>query len=209
MKYCFVYKVTNKINDKSYVGYHITENSDDGYLGSGTYIKRAIKRYGTENFEREILEHCSFDTVLDRETYWIKKLNTKNPNGYNFTDGGIGSPGRVYSEETKRKIGAKSKGRIPSEETRLKMSIAHKGKKLSKESIQKRTESRKGLTYSEESKRKISESQKKRLAKHNPCTGKMWINNNKRNKRIDPQDLDKFLNEGWNEGFLKNKKGAQ
>lgn len=164
MKYCFVYKVTNQLNNKCYVGYHITKNLGDGYLGSGTYIKRAVEKIGKDNFTRTILEHCSTDNVLEREQYWIKKLNVRSPNGYNLTDGGDGSLGRILSEETKRKIGKKSKGRIPSKETRLKMSKAQKGKKLSKESIRKRTESRKGLTYSDESKKKISESQKKRLA---------------------------------------------
>lgn len=77
-----IYKTTNLINGKIYVGQHKT-SANDGYLGSGKLITRSIKKYGKENFIRETLEYCTFANVNEREIYWIdnlsilKKLNKK------------------------------------------------------------------------------------------------------------------------------------
>ena len=96
-----IYVTTNKINQKSYVGYHSTNNLEDNYLGSGVYLTRAIKKYGRENFERKILEFCDVLNWEERETFWIAEKNTKYPNGYNLTDGGEGGIGKIVSNETK------------------------------------------------------------------------------------------------------------
>lgn len=54
-KFHIIYKTTNLINGKIYVGLHSTDNVDDNYLGSGWILKSAIKKYGRENFKREVL----------------------------------------------------------------------------------------------------------------------------------------------------------
>jgi len=97
MKY--IYVITNTINNKQYVGQHIT--SADSYMGSGSYIKRAIKKYGKENFKKEFIEECKTQKETnERETYWIKKLNTLAPLGYNLVS--IGQ-GHIFSEEMRKR----------------------------------------------------------------------------------------------------------
>ena len=56
MKYHFVYKTTNIINQKFYIGVHSTNDLNDGYLGSGVILRKAVLKYRKENFTREILE---------------------------------------------------------------------------------------------------------------------------------------------------------
>jgi hypothetical protein len=63
--YFIIYKTTNIINGKYYIGKHKTNDLNDGYLGSGKLLKRAIKKYGTENFHREILHHCKSDEEMN------------------------------------------------------------------------------------------------------------------------------------------------
>ena len=97
-----IYKIINLINKNIYIGQDYSNRQN--YFGSGVFIKRAIKKYGIENFKKEILEHCSSRKQLnEREIYWIQKLNSKVPNGYNITDDGEGFKGK-HTDETKRKI---------------------------------------------------------------------------------------------------------
>lgn len=85
-----IYKTTNQVNGKIYVGQHFT-SADDGYLGSGKILKQAIKKYGKENFVRESIEFCNPDTLDEREVYWIDALSATNTEiGYNISLGGNG-----------------------------------------------------------------------------------------------------------------------
>lgn len=59
-KYHFVYITTNIINNKKYIGVHNTNDINDGYIGSGKLLQKAIEKYGKENFVREIIKF--FDT---------------------------------------------------------------------------------------------------------------------------------------------------
>lgn len=79
----FVYKITNTLNGKIYIGQHIPNNKN--YFGSGPLIKEAIDKYGKENFTREILEECSTKGFLNTcERRWIIKLDSTHPDkGYN------------------------------------------------------------------------------------------------------------------------------
>lgn len=102
MKY-FVYKTTNTINNKNYLGIHQTENEGDGYLGSGVALKRAVKKYGKENFTREILSyHKSFDELLEVESELVNEEWVTNRNNYNMKTGGQSTG--LLSEESKLKI---------------------------------------------------------------------------------------------------------
>ena len=68
MKYYSIYKTTNLINNMYYIGFHITSNLNDDYLGSGSYLNRAINKYGKENFKKEILFiFDNFKEMVDKE----------------------------------------------------------------------------------------------------------------------------------------------
>lgn len=130
-----IYKTTNLINQKFYVGKDTHNNPN--YYGSGKRLKLAIQKYGIENFEKEIIEICdSLDKLNEREKFWIKELNAINE-GYNISLGGDG--GDTISKNPKKyeigkKISESNKGRFigktNSKETREKISKALKGKFL-------------------------------------------------------------------------------
>ena len=183
-KYNFVYKTTHKESGKYYIGVHSTDNIDDGYLGSGTRIKRSVKKYGEDAFEREILRH--FDTNVDAYSY-EKKLVTldtlKDTLCMNMDTGGRGrQPGYKMSEETRRKVGDASKGRFFSKEARDKISKVHKGKSKSKET-----------------RARISNAQK---GEKNHMYGKMYITNGVQNDIVKKED---DIPSGWRRGRVMKK----
>lgn len=84
-----IYKTTNRLNGKIYVGKSLRE--DPTYFGSGLLITAAISKYGKENFVKDILEECSEHDLSDRETHWIEVLNARDTKtGYNISIGGTG-----------------------------------------------------------------------------------------------------------------------
>ena len=131
-----VYKVTNKENGKIYIG--ITsqgvttrwfKHCSDGLYGNSNFpIHNAIRKYGKDNFQVEVIEVIENDKgynfLKEREKYWIKEFDSYNREvGYNLTLGGDGTFGRFHSDETKEKMRQKALGRIVSEETKLRMSL--------------------------------------------------------------------------------------
>jgi len=150
------------INNKMYVGKMSKPvNKSKYYLGSGVVINKAIQKYGKESFIKEILEeNIKPEELSIREIFWIEKLNTKRPNGYNLTDGGEGTAGykKTHTQiENHRKA---ITGKKASEETRKKMSDAHKGKKLSPEHVMNVSKALTGRKLSPEHIKKVSEGNK-------------------------------------------------
>lgn len=134
MKYFIIYKITNNVNGKLYVGKHETNKIDDSYFGSGVVLKQAINKYGTNNFKKEILEYCdNKENLNEREVYWIKELNTICPNGYNINKGGKGGD-NFTNNPNKEKILENLKtlniGRKASNETKVNMSKKRLGVKI-------------------------------------------------------------------------------
>lgn len=98
-----LYRTTNLINGKTYIGIHKTNKIEDGYLGSGFALLEAIEKYGKENFEREIIEFCdSYDHLLEREKFYVDENWVKDKANYNLKTGGQSSG--ILSEESKNKI---------------------------------------------------------------------------------------------------------
>jgi group I intron endonuclease len=132
MKTYEVYKITNLINNKLYIG--ITnqgfktrwyKHCSDSIHGSEFPLHNALRKYGIDNFSVEVLEVCeTIDQLKQQERYWITELKSRTTeNGYNLTDGGDGTFGRKHSDETKDKIRQKALGRKLSLETNLLRSL--------------------------------------------------------------------------------------
>ena len=85
----YLYKIINLINGKFYYGIHSTDNLDDGYMGSGTCLHEAYKKYGIENFQKEILEFRNTrEEISDLEKEIVTEELVKNPDCYNIRLGG-------------------------------------------------------------------------------------------------------------------------
>ena len=88
MRY-IIYKITNLISNRYYIGRHATDNINDGYMGSGIAVKNAIKKYGEENFKKEILAEASSREDLWRlEEEFVTKEIVDDPLSYNMVGGG-------------------------------------------------------------------------------------------------------------------------
>lgn len=90
-KYHFIYKTTSLIDGRYYIGMHSTNNLKDGYLGSGTQLMRAIRKYGKENFVMEILEYLPTKELLSqREKEIVTMQEVTDKKCMNLKIGGIG-----------------------------------------------------------------------------------------------------------------------
>lgn len=136
----YIYRITNNVNGKTYIGQHKYKDLNDSYIGSGIHIKRAIEKYGIENLSKEILySRIQYqETANDMEKFTITKERALGKAEYNIANGGQGTSfwkGKHHSEETKRKMSESHKNKkiTPhSEETKRKISEAMKGKTNSK-----------------------------------------------------------------------------
>lgn len=209
--YFTIYKITNTINNKHYIGKHQTKDLNDGYMGSGKLIKSAIKKYGIENFMKEIL------FVFDNEAEMNAKeaeLVIIDESSYNLCEGGKGGFGYINQR------GGKLKARAHSKEILEKISLTKKdraksGKKYNwnwAASVQSRKKKYpdgiwKNKKHSEETKAKLRKP--KNIGSNNPSYGSCWINNGKENKRILLEELDIWIDKGYNRGRRMNLYGDQ
>ena len=91
MKYYTIYKTTNLINNKFYIGLHTTDDLNDKYLGSGIFLKKAIKKYGVSNFKKEILHILKTKKeMISKEKEIVNEEFVKREDTYNMTKGGYG-----------------------------------------------------------------------------------------------------------------------
>lgn len=192
-----IYKITNMINGKAYIGQaknierrwktHITKHNNPKNKEYNKVLYCAMRKYGFENFEFEILIECEEELLDLMEIYYIEKYNTyihsENSNGYNMNKGGGGSKGAKRTRKQKKNLSIKAKerfknkencpfyGKKHTEESKNKSSESHKKENLSKETLEKMRNSALGRTHSEETKQKMKNNRK--YGKENPNTNKV------------------------------------
>ena len=132
----FIYKITNKITKKCYIGEtkHNPETRWKRHLRAINKntgcpaLRDAIKKYGVENFKLEVLIICFDQDRYIYEKQYIKKYNSQVPNGYNILEGGEGGGfiGKKHTEETKQKLSESLKKFYENPEERHKKSLTNK-----------------------------------------------------------------------------------
>jgi len=193
-KYYTIYKITHVPSGKFYVGRHVTTDLDDGYMGSGKYIKNAIEKYGPKNFKKEYLYvfYDEYFMFLHEEAIVTEEF-CKRKDTYNIAPGGFGGGwtyinsnlpngmhGKRHSSSTKKMISERSGKSTP----------GFKGTQLNWT----------GRKHSEETKRKMSETLKKKSSgSKNSQYGTMWITNGTESKKISK---DHEIPEGYRRGRI-------
>lgn len=162
-----IYRVTNKINGKVYIGKTrqslIKRQRNHLKFNHLNYFQLALKKYGSENFFWEILEQniLSENELNQKECYYIKVFKSNDKKyGYNLTEGGDGvrRKGWKHKEETKLKIGKANKGLHRTIEQRALISVGTRkaGWKPSLDQLESMRLRRLGKKHSEETRKKQS-----------------------------------------------------
>lgn len=185
-QYNYIYKITNLVNGKIYIGKHSTDKLGDSYMGSGRLLGKAKSKYGKDAFKKEIIAFTNNEDSLNfLERFYIKKYKSRDLTvGYNLTDGGDGTCGLPLTEEQKehlhlfwtgKHIGDNNPfyGKKHTAESKLKMSKCHKGKPLSEQRRKAISDALKGLIFTEEHKQKLR--QKRKLYKWQKPNGDIVI----------------------------------
>jgi group I intron endonuclease len=200
-KFYYIYKTTNLINGKYYIGMHSTNDLNDGYVGSGKRLWYSIKKYGLENFKCEILEFSPDRSSLKKREKDI--VNEDTLNDHMCMNLKLGGEGGFSNEEHKKKFHS-SGGRTVRlffhklHNDKMKNDIEYRNKVIDK---LKGNKSFSGKKHKEESKKKIGESNSiKQMGEKNSQFGTCWITNGKENKKIKKETTIPI---GW---FLGRKK---
>lgn len=181
-KYHILYKTTNTVTGRFYIGIHSTSNLRDGYLGSGKRFRNEVKKYGSKCFSFEVLEYCdSRQTALRKEFETLKPL-LDSPDCLNLCQGG-------------RTGGLDEAARAKSKEKRDYLKVhddewyTNYRKKVSdgvKRSYQNRPGTFTGRSHSPTTIEKMKESAKNRgIGNQNSQYGTCWITNGNINKKIN------------------------
>ena len=225
MTYYIVYETKNKINEKIYVGCHQTEDIDDGYLGSGKLLLRAIQKYGLENFNRKILKECSNKTsMFEYETEIVDEEFILREDTYNIKIGGNGGwyelnygknkhKNNRFDNEYLRSISGFCNPDSLSQEAKQKiLDGCKKGSKNARLVILAKNENyfielaEIGRKFIKDNFEEINEKRKntyKRIkfqqGNRNSQYGTCWIHNIqlKKNKKIKKEELDTWISDDW------------
>lgn len=203
-----VYKTTNTVNGKFYIGCHKTDNIEDGYLGSGKLLLLAIKKYGIDAFVREILfVFGNAEDMFAKEAELVTEEFLAEHNTYNLKVGGFGGfdylnyrfdnpthskehldsirPASFYDPE-RRSIRGKM---VRDQKLGIFNPLAPK-----KEWCRKGGRAKKGSVHSEDTKRRIGLANSSMVGERNSQFGTMWITDGTRSKKHRKTDP---IPDGW------------
>jgi hypothetical protein len=210
-KYHFIYKTTNLLNGKYYIGMHSTSNLKDGYLGSGKKLRYSIRKYGKENFKLEILEFLeSRDELVKRERELVNEDILKDSMCMNLKIGGTGGWG-FKNKEIKTKLikllKEYSKINWSNPEYKERMRIIAKKVMDENHKLGKcKYDNFRGKKHKDDSKKKIGLANSiKQKGINNSQFGTSWITNGIENKKIRKNDL---IPNGWQIGRIINNKNT-
>ena len=182
-KHHFLYKTTNILNGKFYIGIHSTSNLKDGYLGSGKRIKYSINKYGKENFKFEVLEFFeNRELLIIKEKELVNSELLKDPNCLNLQEGG--TSGFDYIKDFRMKNPEYDKQWRIAQGNKLKK--AHSEGKIKYDTFT-------GRKHKSETIEKLKD-HKKQVGSLNSQYGTMWITNGIENKKIIKTEV---IPEGW------------
>jgi hypothetical protein len=204
--YHFIYKTTNLLSGRYYIGMHSTDNLEDGYLGSGYLISRAIKKHGKENFSRVILEFCSSrEELKKRESEIVTLSEIAKKECMNLQ---VGGGGGFSSEEHRKKffetVNYEASHKIIKwlrendedwyKEYCKKISDSHKRINFNHANF-------KNKKHTNETKSNLSNSMKGKYdGDKNPSYGTCWITKEDSNKKIKVELLVEYESNGWCKG---------
>lgn len=206
-KYHFIYKTTNLLSGKYYIGMHSTDDLNDGYLGSGTRLRYSINKHGVENHVREILEFVDSRAELKKREKEIVSLDEiAKEECMNLTVGGEGG----FTPEQQRLNAEKSNARqrilreTDSDWAKKASENISKGNKRAyEEGKRERTYfyDWNGKSHNEETKKKIGEKNSNhQMGEGNSQFGTCWITRSGENKKIKKQELEIYTQQGWEKG---------
>lgn len=160
----YIYKTTNLINGKIYIGRHKAKTISKSYKGSGILLKEAINKYGKDNFLCEVIDTAETEDELNSlEIYWIDYYNARDLSiGYNIAAGGFGTSGYQHTSEAKQKMNEAKIGRPLTDSWKRHIGEASKGHKVPEEAREKLRQYNTGKHHSAEARQKMSDSHKKR-----------------------------------------------
>ena len=203
-----IYKITNTANNKIYIGCHKTQDINDGYMGSGKLIKRAINKYGLEKFTKVILHNFSnSEDMFDMEGELVNEDFVTCDDTYNIMEGGKGGWDYVHNSG----LSGSSKGGLT-----LHISDEELSKQISNGVQATYDNGRTGVAtygmlnkhHSATTKQKMSESSKNTgLGDNNSQAGSRWITNDEINKKIKKdQPIPEGFRKGRNMSHINYKK---
>lgn len=205
-QYHYLYKTTNLINNKFYVGMHSTDDLEDGYIGSGKRLRYSIRKHGKENFVREILAFFKDrEELIAAEIEMVNDELIKEELCMNIMNGGNGG---FISEEQQRyrsQCGGLKRAENLTVERLTEIgklgghAALEMGVGIFDENFEKYDWT--GKCHTEESKNKTSKTMKNYgLGKTNTQYGTCWIMKDNINKKIKKEELQNYLLSGWTKG---------